>query len=248
MRPGETWDEDRGRVILNAGFDFKRLSDDETMAIFEMDEAAEEYHSEMRGGLRFFQAGINIDLEKPIHNIIIRHDLTDGPLPGPSIDLDKFELSVDWKAMLTPFYSEIFLTTKTNREFVASSEERMAGIKAQLEAGHLDMMTVMLQAMQEFGDSNDRGLKRGRRARIIKQYREGITQQPNFTAQDLDEDLEKEVLLSLAKARQFLGFCDDEDDESEEEDDEDEEGDSEEDEWEDDDGEDEDENADSDVE
>jgi len=199
-----------------------------------MDDAAEEYHEMIRERLRHYIEENNI--EAPRHTIQIKYDLTDGPIPGLSLDYENFTLSCNWHELFTIFYAEIQLTSKTNHDWVKSQESRMLGLRAQMESGQLDMMSTLMQAMTEFASSNDKGLKLARRARIKRRFKElDIDWDPEADGYPSEE---KVLLKHLAEVRELIGFeefSDAEGDDEEAVDEEDEEEEDEEDEWEDDD-------------
>jgi len=95
-----------------------------------MDDAPEEYYTVIREGLRSYAKEVKWNLKQPQHTIQIKHDLTDGPIPGLSFDYENFRLTCDWRQLLTIFYAEIQMTTKTMEGWVKSQEGRMQGLRA----------------------------------------------------------------------------------------------------------------------
>jgi hypothetical protein len=226
-------DKDHGKVILDSEFEFSHLSEDKLTATFKMDPGAEEYHDEIRDRLREY--GENMNIEEPQHTIQVRHEITDGPIPGISFDYEKFQLSCNWRELYTVFFGEIILSGKLTQDWVNGQESYVAGLKNQMESGEFDMGRLLTEAMTAFVSGNSKSIRAARRARIKRQLRDAGN--PNWDPEtDLDVQTENEILKTLEQKREFSTlqeFSDEEGDEEGEDEDE------EEDEWEDDDGEDE---------
>lgn len=208
---GEQWDEDLGKILLHSEFDYMKLSKDETIAVFKMESAAEEYQQTVRERLQRCVPG---DFEDPQHTIQIHRDVTDGPIPRASFDGKKFQLSCNWRELFTAFYGEIQLSTQLDRDYLKTHQGWAAGLKRKMERGEFDMMSMLQQIMDGFAAGTENNLKRARRARIRRQ----------FKALDIDwngdslefKEIEERSLKALAHKRQLISMAPDSDDESDE--------------------------------
>jgi hypothetical protein len=210
---GELHDEEIGQVILDSEFEYLHLSEDKTTAVFKMDSGAEDYHPVIRERLQRFES---VNFEDPQHTVQIRHDLTDGPLPGLSLDYQNFHLSCNWRELFTAFYAEIGLCSRLDIEFVKSQESWAAGLRQRMERGEFDMMAMLEKVMSGFAVGTGDNLKKVRRARIRRQFKE-----VNIEWKGDDEyfqDIERENLKALAQKRQFIGMEEYSDNGEEEED------------------------------
>jgi len=187
-----------------------------------------QYNAIITERLKEATSGDNIEI--PRHTIQICSDLTDGPIPGLSIDYEKFELSCDWKEMFTIFWSEVQMTSDITHDWVKNQETWMKGLKAKVQSGQLDMGAMMMEAMTGFANSNQNAAKEARRHRIKLLIQKTYPERKGY---EIDEEKEKNILKELGKKRQIYSMIDDSGDEDE--DAESEEISGSEDEWEDDD-------------
>ena len=213
-------------MVLDAEFGFARVSEDGNTAIFKIDGIADEYKAIVAKRLKEATDGARI--ESPPHTIQICSDLTDGPIPGLSIDYETFELSCDWKEMFTIFWSEVQMTSNITRDWVENQETWMKGLKAKVQSGQLDIGAMMKEAMTGFANSNQNAAKEARRHRIKLLVQKKF---PGMNDYEVDEEEEKELLKALGQKRQIFSMMDDSEDDSEDDESEEESG--SEDEWED---------------
>jgi len=229
---GEIRNEDDERVLLDASFDFDRLSEEKNVAIFKMDPGQERYHKVLR---RRLQSAIeDASIHAPVHTIQIRRSLNDTPIPGLSVDYENWELSCDWRGLYTCFYGEEQLCHRSTQKWVKDREAWTSDIQKQVARGEIDMIGAMEKAIRAFAGGADEAKKMSRRARIRRQYQEEQGYEYDFE-QDGDADEEKAILKKLGELEQLSYFEEYSDDEDTGEGAEDEgDGDSdEEDEWED---------------
>jgi hypothetical protein len=212
-------------VDLDSAAEYLRLSDDKTKALFKLEAGYEDVLEEFRTRLQHCIAGMGHEFGETHHLIQIRCDVTDGPIPGLFLDLNKLEFSCDWREFFTVFYGEQRLYHKLLAAWVKEQDGWADNLRTQMETGKINMETFMEQAVGAFASSHDKALKKARRARIRLQYKQ--LDGTDWDA-EIDGDLvaERKALKRLADIRYMASFEDFSDDEEEEEEEE-------EDEWED---------------
>lgn len=208
------------------------MSEDSTIAIFKIADLNDDFKDTVTQRLKEATEGDGIEF--PQHTLQIRRDLTDGPIPGLSMNCETFELSCDWREMFTIFWSEVRMTSKLTRDWVAEQEVWMNEMKGKIARGQMDVGTMMMRAMNGFATSNQSAAKTARRARIATLRRRKY---PEVEKWYVEEQEEERILGDLGRKREIAAMVDLSDDE--EEDGEEEEGESEGDGWEDEDDEDE---------
>lgn len=216
MEQGETWDDKIGRVVLGGTFDFSHLSEDQTTAIFKMDPEHEDYNDIIRSRLQ--QCRESMDFEEPQHRIQVRSELTDGPIPAASFDYGKFQLSCNWRELYNAFWGEIQLASSMDVDWVKKQEGLVNGLKGKMERGELNMEAMMMEVLMGFESSYSGNVKKARRARIKRQYK----QRDGFDWDENNEDYVREeprILKALAKERQLVSMQEFSDDEMEDDDD-----------------------------
>ena len=230
------FEEDAPRVYIDSEFKFSHLSEDKTLAYFEIDGCSDKYKPIVRSRLRDYVE--SMDFQNPSHTIQIRRTVNDSPIPRLSIDYENFELSCDWRQLYTTFFGEEVLYHKLTSACVKRKEDWAQSLGTKSARGEIDMMAALEQAISAFADWSDDSRKTARRARIRRQYREldGTEWDPESHG-DVEE--EKKILkrlaqeLNLASLEEYSddseggGSEQDEDDEGEWEDEGEEEGDEE---------------------
>jgi hypothetical protein len=225
-------------VVLDSAFDFDRLSEDKNVAIFKMKPPQERYHKALRRRLKGAVEDTPIDV--PVHTVQIRRQLNDTPIPGLSVDYEKWELACDWRGLFTHFFGEEQLYNKYTKKWAKDKEAWTSDIQKQVARGEIDMMAAIEKAIHAFAGGSDESKKMARRARIRRQYRQEQGYEYDFE-QDGDVGEEKAILKKLREREQFLFLEEYSDDEDAGADDEEDGDQDEEDEWEDEDDEEEDE-------
>ncbi|KAG9239897.1 hypothetical protein BJ878DRAFT_7520 [Calycina marina] len=221
---GEVYNEESGRVVLDAEFKFLRVSEDQNTAIFKIDCIDDEHKAIVEGRLREATAGDKIEF--PQNTIQIRRDLTDGPVPSLAIDYEIFELSCDWREMFTIFWSEVRLTSNLTRDWVEKQEAWMNTMKAEVTSGQMDMGTMMMQAMNGFARSNKSAARTARRLRYKRMIQRTHPEMTDFT---INKDEERRILKELGQKREAAAMMDMSDDEKEDDEEEEDEWDDEDD-------------------
>lgn len=201
------------------------LSENKTLATFQIDETDVKYKPVIRKRLR--EAVEDRMIEAPQYEIQIHRDINDGPIPDLSVDYENLQLTCDWREMFSIFYGEEQIYHKYLGKWVKDQEAWSIGLREKMERGELDMGNLIEQAVGGFASGSEDARKIARRARIRREF-----QKLDGTEWDaeLDGDLEQEkkALKHLKESRFFCSFethsdDEDEDDEEEEEEDEDEE-------------------------
>lgn len=137
--------------------------------MFKTETPKEKYQATMKERMEEFTSE---SFDDPQHTIQIRHDLTDGPLPGFSVDTETFSLSCNWRELFTTFYREIELCSKLDNAYVKSQEGWVVDLKKRMERGEFDMMAMMGKIMTGFAAGSANSMKKARRARIRRQYKD----------------------------------------------------------------------------
>jgi hypothetical protein len=194
--------DDDIRVVLDAHFDFDRLSEDKKVAVFKMDPGLEQYHKVERSRLKY--AVHYPSITAPSHYVKIRRMVKDSPIPGLSIDYEKWELCCDWRALYTCFFGEDKLYHHHLTKFVKEKEAWASDMRQQMERGEIGMMALMMKAVHTFADGSDEAKKVARRARVTRQYKEiGL----DIEFEDEDEIAEERAILKGLKDMEFsAGF------------------------------------------
>lgn len=223
-------DADQG-VVLDNDFEFNRLSEDMTTAVFRAADIEEGHEPELRNQLRLYLE--NMNFEEPKHTVTIRRELNDTPIPGFVVDYEALEVSCPWRDLYTAYYVE----ERLSKKLMAKKEQLTEGLKAKFESGEMDMAQVIELAVKSIAEGETESRKTARRARIQRQFK-----QRDGTNWDFERDGHLEVEAKVTKRLIDLGnavylerdFSDDEevgDDEDEddewEDEDEDDEGDDE---------------------
>jgi hypothetical protein len=217
---------------LQCEFEFQRLSEDSQTAILGLDDYPEDLVPVARKRMREVVSETQIEI--PSHNIQIRRDITDGPIPGFSFDGDKMEMTCDWKALFSAFYGEEFLYHSLLGQAMEGRMPWLDELKSMVDTKEMDPEQVMMRALDGFAADDKSARKTARRARIKKQWAD-IDPEWSFE-RDGDQEEETRALKSLQQCRQWASleeFSDDEDEEdggNEDEDDDDDDGSAEE--WE----------------
>ncbi|KAH8586776.1 hypothetical protein B0O99DRAFT_48858 [Bisporella sp. PMI_857] len=232
---GGIWDEGIEALIeRDVELKLLKLSEDKKIATFYMPEylPRESHKPYIRNALQKYIT--DEDLEYTSHRIQVRTDLTDGPIPGLSIDYEKLELSFDWKELYTVFYSEVQVSTRLITEWVEGQKIRHSNLRSAMEAGQLDMERMMHEILHGFEQSHRSSAKAARRLRIKKMKKQ---KDPDSTGEIKDTLQEANILRDLAEERRAIasefGDTDDEDEDDSEDEEDSENAEEGEDEWED---------------
>jgi hypothetical protein len=243
--PGTLYDEDiETNMVLSLTFEFSHLSEDKTRATFTKIDGSDVQYTESK----LYEREIRERLQKavegrfiecPHNDIVVRREVSDGPIPGLSVDYENLQLTCDWREMYTVFFGELQIFHAHLNKWVGAQQQWVAGIKEKLERGELDMKNMMEQALHGFASGSENARKIARRARIRKEYMslDGTEWDAN---RNIDEEQEEKSLTTLSESRFWSSahtFSDDEDDDGDDKAVEDlSSDDHEDDEWEDEDG------------
>jgi len=213
---GEHNDDDEDTdVSLNSEFEFLHLSEDKTLATFQIDETDEKYKAIIRKRLR--EAVEDRIIEAPQYDIQIHRDINDGPIPGLSVDYENLQLTCDWREMFSIFYGEEQIYHQMLGKWVKDKEAWTIGLREKMERGELDMGKLIEQAIGGFASGSEDARKIARRARIRREFQrlDGSEWDAEL---DGDLELEKQALKHLKDSRYICSFETHSDDEDEDED------------------------------
>lgn len=200
---------------LACEFEFQRLLENNRTAILGVDDLPDELVPVARRRMREVVSETQIEI--PCHNIQIRRDITDGPIPGLSFDGDAMEISCDWKALFSAFYGEEFLYHSLLGIAIEGRKPWLEGLKGMVDKKEMDDQQVIMNALNAFAADDKSARKTARRARIKKQWAD-IDPEWSFK-RDGDQEEETRVLKSLQQYRHWASFADFSDEENEDDED-----------------------------
>lgn len=199
---------------LACEFKFQSLLEDGKTAILSVYDLLEKLVPVARKRMREVVSERHIEI--PSHNLQIRREVTDGPIPHLSFDGEKMEVSCDWKELFSAFYGEEFLYHSLMGAAIEARKPRLDGLKTMVAEEEMGVEQVIMRVFATFAALDKVARKTARRARIKKQWADI---DPEWTFErDGDQDEETRVLKDLKQYRKLASFEEWSDDEEEEDD------------------------------